>query len=77
MIIDDAEVKEWVGAAYEYYWGFEGSPMSDSKWDFLAREIHKNLSAYEHIIPTPVFNKMKEYEWDGGSLFFVPKDAYL
>lgn len=75
-MITENRITEWLNASYEYYWGFEDPGMSDFEWDYLSREIHKDLDLYEKYIPPVVYSKMKEYEWDGGSLFFVPKDAY-
>jgi len=75
--LNDKElIESWLNSSYEYYWGFDDSGMSDYQWDCHSRNIAANLDKYKEFIPKGVLDKMKEFDWDGGSLFFVPKAAY-
>ena len=65
MSLSKSEYKQWLRAAYAYYWG-EGSEMSDHTWDALAKRVvpeeHDELHGTQYI--------------PGQSLFWLPEAKY-
>lgn len=69
------QINTWLKAAYSYYLGDGDYAISDQQWDYQARMIYKDKKLFA-MLPEAVQERLKECDWDGGSLFFVRAKDY-